>query len=251
MKACGITDVGLQRHENQDTFAVERGAADGQLIAVVCDGMGGENCGQIASSLAVRAFLDELHAVLRADMTTEQLREAVSFCVSKANAAVNRHAQEHTECHGMGTTLVSAVTNGSGAVICNVGDSRAYRVGAERLERITRDHSVVEGLIESGNITAEQARTHPNRNLITRALGVSANIVPEYNRCEIEEGDILLLCTDGLTNMVADDDIAQVLREVPFFDATSILVDRALQAGGQDNITVLLMGVEATEVNNG
>ena len=251
MKACGITDVGLQRHENQDTFAVERGAADGQLIAVVCDGMGGENCGQIASSLAVRAFLDELHAVLRADMTTEQLREAVSFCVSKANAAVKRHAQEHTECHGMGTTLVSAVTNGSGAVICNVGDSRAYRVGAERLERITRDHSVVEGLIESGNITAEQARTHPNRNLITRALGVSANIVPEYNRCDIEEGDILLLCTDGLTNMVADDDIAQVLREVPFFDATSILVDRALQAGGQDNITVLLMGVEATEVNNG
>ena len=251
MKACGITDVGLQRHENQDTFAVERGAADGQLIAVVCDGMGGENCGQIASSLAVRAFLDELHAVLRADMTTEQLREAVSFCVSKANAAVNRHAQEHTECHGMGTTLVSAVTNGSGAVICNVGDGRAYRVGAERLERITRDHSVVEGLIESGNITAEQARTHPNRNLITRALGVSANIVPEYNRCEIEEGDILLLCTDGLTNMVADGDIAQVLREVPFFDATSILVDRALQAGGQDNITVLLMGVEATEVNNG
>ena len=108
MKACGITDVGLQRHENQDTFAVERGAADGQLIAVVCDGMGGENCGQIASSLAVRTFLDELHAVLRTDMTTEQLREAVSFCVSKANAAVNRHAQEHTECHGMGTTLVSA-----------------------------------------------------------------------------------------------------------------------------------------------
>ena len=127
MKACGITDVGLQRHENQDTFAVERGAADGQLIAVVCDGMGGENCGQIASSLAVRAFLDELHAVLRADMTTEQLREAVSFCVSKANAAVKRHAQEHTECHGMGTTLVSAVTNGSGAVICNVGDSLPRR----------------------------------------------------------------------------------------------------------------------------
>lgn len=92
---------------------------------------------------------------------------------------------------------------------------------------------------------------YTRKNLITRALGVSANIVPEYNRCEIEEGDILLLCTDGLTNMVSDDDIAQVLREVPFFDATSILVDRALQAGGQDNITVLLMGVETTEVNNG
>ena len=97
----------------------------------------------------------------------------------------------------------------------------------------------------------EQAAVHPQKNLITRALGVSAHIVPESNRCEIEEGDILLLCTDGLTNMVSDNDIAQVLREVPFFDATSILVDRALQAGGQDNITVLLMGVEATEVNNG
>ena len=105
----------------------------------------------------------------------------------------------------------------------------------------------------SGQITREQAAVHPHEepHLTRSALGVSANIVPEYNRCEIEEGDILLLCTDGLTNMVADDDIAQVLREVPFFDATSILVDRALQAGGQDNITVLLMGVEATEVNNG
>ena len=107
---------------------------------------------------------------------------------------------------------------------------------------------MVQQLVDSGQITREQAAVHPQKNLITRALGVSANIVPEYNRCEIEAGDILLLCTDGL---VADDDIAQVLREVPFFDATSILVDRALQAGGQDNITVLLMGVEATEVNNG
>ena len=121
----------------------------------------------------------------------------------------------------------------------------------DALRQITRDHSMVQQLVDSGQITREQAAIHPQKNLITRALGVSANIVPEYNRCEIEEGDILLLCTDGLTNMVSDDDIAQVLREVPFFDATSILVDRALQAGGQDNITVLLMGVETTEVNNG
>ena len=160
MEYFGITDKGRVRPTNQDIYRIEACPDRDSALVLVCDGMGGENCGQIASSLAIRAFLDELHAVLRTDMTTEQLREAVSFCVSKANAAVNRHAQEHTECHGMGTTLVSAVTNGSGAVICNVGDSRAYRVGAERLERITRDHSVVEGLIESGSITAEQARTH-------------------------------------------------------------------------------------------
>ena len=249
MNVCGKTDVGLRRHENQDTFAVEQG--EKLLIAVVCDGMGGAEGGQIASSLAVETFMQEIRALLRADMTAGQLRELASFCVAKANTAVYQRALQDPAYQGMGTTLVSAVAGERDAVICNIGDSRAYLIHNGEMTRITHDHSVVQTLVENGDITAEEARTHPNRNLITRALGVSANIVPEYNRCEIEEGDILLLCTDGLTNMVADDDIAQVLREVPFFDATSILVDRALQAGGQDNITVLLMGVETTEVNNG
>ena len=249
MRACGKTDVGLRRHENQDTFAVEQG--EKLLIAVVCDGMGGAEGGQIASSVAVETFMKEMRALIRADMTAEQLRELASFCVAKANTAVYQRALQDPAYQGMGTTLVSAVAEEKYAIVCNIGDSRAYLIRDGEITRITHDHSVVQTLVENGNITAEEARTHPNRNLITRALGVSANIVPEYNRCEIETGDILLLCTDGLTNMVADDDIAQVLREVPFFDATSILVDRALQAGGQDNITVLLMGVEATEVNNG
>ena len=242
MKACGITDVGLQRHENQDTFAVERGAADGQLIAVVCDGMGGENCGQIASSLAVRAFLDELHAVLRADMTTEQLREAVSFCVSKANAAVNRHAQEHTECHGMGTTLVSAVTNGSSAVICNVGDSRAYRVGTGRLERITRDHSVVEGLIESGSITAEQARTHPNRNLITRALGPEEHIECDVYDVTLGADERLLLCSDGLVVTATDEEMYEaVARGEKPAESLEHLLELSKQRGAPDNVTAVLL----------
>ena len=227
MKACGITDVGLQRHENQDTFAVERGAADGQLIAVVCDGMGGENCGQIASSLAVRAFLDELHAVLRADMTTEQLREAVSFCVSKANAAVNRHAQEHTECHGMGTTLVSAVT---------------YRVGAERLERITRDHSVVEGLIESGNITAEQARTHPNRNLITRALGPEEHIECDVYDVTLGADERLLLCSDGLVVTATDEEMYEAVgRGDTPEESLEHLLELSKQRGAPDNVTAVLL----------
>ena len=231
MKACGITDVGLQRHENQDTFAVERGAADGQLIAVVCDGMGGENCGQIASSLAVRAFLDELHAVLRADMTTEQLREAVSFCVSKANAAVNRHAQEHT-----------AVTNGSGAVICNVGDSRAYRVGTGRLERITRDHSVVEGLIESGSITAEQARTHPNRNLITRALGPEEHIECDVYDVTLGADERLLLCSDGLVVTATDEEMYEAVgRGDTPEESLEHLLELSKQRGAPDNVTAVLL----------
>ena len=212
MKACGITDVGLQRHENQDTFAVERGAADGQLIAVVCDGMGGENCGQIASSLAVRAFLDELHAVLRADMTTEQLREAVSFCVSKANAAVKRHAQEHTECHGMGTTLVSAVTNGSGAVICNVGDSRAYRVGTERLERITR------------------------------ALGPEEHIECDVYDVTLGADERLLLCSDGLVVTATDEEMYEAVgRGDTPEESLEHLLELSKQRGAPDNVTAVLL----------
>ena len=247
MKTWAITDVGLVRKENQDAYRIARGGD----VCVVCDGMGGAAGGQIASTLAAETYAAELEKILKPDMTPEQLREASSYAVAMANLAVENRASEDDELSNMGTTLVSAIAYEGGAVVTNVGDSRAYYITEAGITRITKDHSLVESMVDHGDITADEARHHPSRNLITRALGVSANIVPEYNRCEIEEGDILLLCTDGLTNMVSDDDIAQVLREVPFFDATSILVDRALQAGGQDNITVLLMGVETTEVNNG
>ena len=241
MKLAGKTDVGLVRQDNQDDYRAGQLPGDAAW-ALVCDGMGGENCGQIASSLAVRAFLDELHAVLRADMTTEQLREAVSFCVSKANAAVKRHAQEHTECHGMGTTLVSAVTNGSGAVICNVGDSRAYRVGAERLERITRDHSVVEGLIESGSITAEQARTHPNRNLITRALGPDETTLCDAFDVSFAHGDKILLCTDGLVVTATDEEMYEAVgRGDTPEESLEHLLELSKQRGAPDNVTAVLL----------
>ena len=242
MKACGITDVGLQRHENQDTFAVERGAADSQLIAVVCDGMGGENCGQVASSLAVHAFLNELRAALRPEMTTEQLREAVSFCASKANTAVHDYARDHVECHGMGTTLVSAVTNGNAAVICNVGDSRAYRIGEERIERITRDHSVVEGLIESGNITAEQARTHPNRNLITRALGPEEHIECDVYDVTLGADEFLLLCSDGLVVTATDEEMREAVAQgsTPA-ESLERLLALSKQRGAPDNVTAVLL----------
>ena len=167
------------------------------------------------------------------------------------NRAVYEKATSDPEMMGMGTTGVCAYAGGGLAHVVHAGDSRAYLFHDGELRQITRDHSMVQQLVDSGKITREQAAQHPKKNLITRALGVSANIVPEYNRCEIEVGDILLLCSDGLTNMISDEEIALVLREVPFFDAPSILVDRALQAGGQDNITVLLMGVEITEVNHG
>ena len=183
----------------------------GTAWGIVCDGMGGVNGGRIAAHIAT----------------------------------------SDPEMMGMGTTGVCAYAGGGLAHVVHAGDSRAYLFHEGEMRQITRDHSMVQQLVDSGKITREQAAQHPKKNLITRALGVSANIVPEYNRCEIEVGDILLLCSDGLTNMISDEEIALVLREVPFFEAPSILVDRALQAGGQDNITVLLMGVEITEVNHG
>lgn len=242
MKAFGITDIGLQRRENQDTFAIERGVSDGQLLAIVCDGMGGENSGKIASKIAVRAFIDALRAVLRADMTAEQIHEAASFCVAKANTAVNRHAAEHEECRGMGTTLVSAVTCGDRVVICNVGDSRAYHISGSGIARVTRDHSVVEGLIESGNITPEQARTHPNRNLITRALGPEEHIACDVYEVTMAQGDQLLLCSDGLVVTARDEEMLEAMRggRTPE-ESLERLLALSRQRGAPDNVTAVLL----------
>ena len=229
MKIAAITDIGSCRQENQDNYCAQQ-LAGGTAWGIVCDGMGGVNGGRIAARIAT----DTMQQYFARHMKALQPGMEKTFLMRGFDITNRAVYEKSTSDH-----------------VVHAGDSRAYLFHAGGLRQITRDHSMVQQLVDSGQITREQAAVHPQKNLITRALGVSANIVPEYNRCEIEAGDILLLCTDGLTNMVADDDIAQVLREVPFFDATSILVDRALQAGGQDNITVLLMGVEATEVNNG
>ena len=142
----------------------------------------------------------------------------------------------------MGTTLVSAVTNGSGAVICNVGDSRAYRVGTERLERITRDHSVVEGLIESGNITAEQARTHPNRNLITRALGPEEHIECDVYDVTLGADERLLLCSDGLVVTATDEEMYEaVARGDTPAESLEHLLELSKQRGAPDNVTAVLL----------
>ena len=209
MNVCGKTDVGLRRHENQDTFAVEQG--EKLLIAVVCDGMGGAEGGQIASSLAVETFMQEIRALLRADMTAGQLRELASFCVAKANTAVHQRALQDPAYQGMGTTLVSAVAGERDAVICNIGDSRAYLIHNGEMTRITHDHSVVQTLVENGDITAEEARTHPNRNLITRALGPDETTLCDAFDVSFAHGDKILLCTDGLVVTATDEEICRIV----------------------------------------
>ena len=240
MKVCGKTDVGLRRHENQDTFAVEQG--EKLLIAVVCDGMGGAEGGQIASSLAVETFMKEIRALLRADMTAGQLRELASFCVAKANTAVYQRTLQDPAYQGMGTTLVSAVAGERDAVICNIGDSRAYLIHNGEMTRITHDHSVVQTLVENGDITAEEARTHPNRNLITRALGPDETTLCDAFDVSFAHGDKILLCTDGLVVTATDEEICRIVcADKRAEEKLDDLIALAKAQGAPDNVTAVLI----------
>ena len=208
MNIWGITDVGLVRRENQDAYGVRFNEGSGHTICVVCDGMGGPGGGKLASSLAVNTFIDTCLSNLRRDMTWEQVKETAASAVAAANTVVYERSCSEPALYGMGTTLVSAIIRDGWAVFNNVGDSRAYRVHNGCIIRITKDHSFVEQLIDKGDITAEEARRHPRRNLITRALGPEAVEFSDSFEAALEPGDWLLLCTDGLVGTVTDEEMA-------------------------------------------
>mgnify|MGYP002796597219 FL=1 len=245
MKIAGLTDIGSCRQENQDNFCA-RQLTDGSGWGVVCDGMGGANGGRVASAIATASMLQYFDRQLRCLRHGEE-KQFILHGFDLTNRAVYEKATSDPDMLGMGTTGVCAYVYGNMAHVVHAGDSRAYLWHAGTIRQITRDHSMVQQLVDSGQITREQAALHPQKNLSARARGVAASIVPEYNRCEVAAGDILLLCTDGLTNMVPDEEISLILQESAFFDAPRLLIDRALRGGGQDNITVLLLGVESTD----
>ena len=204
--------------------------------------MGGAEGGQIASSLAVETFMKEIRALLRADMTAGQLRELASFCVAKANTAVHRRALQDPAYQGMGTTLVSAVAGERDAVICNIGDSRAYLIHNGEMTRITHDHSVVQTLVENGDITAEEARTHPNRNLITRALGPDETTLCDAFDVSFAHGDKILLCTDGLVVTATDEEICRIVcADKRAEEKLDDLIALAKAQGAPDNVTAVLI----------
>ncbi len=242
MHIWGLTDIGLVRRDNQDAYATEYHHETDHVIAVVCDGMGGCKGGRVASRIAVDTYLVEMKKILRADMTEAQLRQASSYAVAIANDAVYEKAQEVEEYRGMGTTLVAAVSFKDGVVVSNVGDSRAYHISHEGIRCITRDHSLVEELLERGDITEEEARVHPNRNVITRALGPEKTEECDGYVCQLKEGDFILLCTDGLVNTVSDQEI---LYEVIHNGETDGCLERLLaiskSRGAADNVTAVLL----------
>lgn len=240
MKVWGMTDIGLVRKENQDAYRFCE--QKGHTVCVVCDGMGGAAGGQLASRIAVETFTSELEKILTEDMTAEQLREACSYAVALANRAIREEAERQEDYHHMGTTLVSAVSCGETMVVSNVGDSRAYHISKSGITRITKDHSLVESMVDRGDITAEEARHHPKRNLITRALGADADAQCDGYICPIEAGDFLLLCTDGLVDTVTDQ---EMLFEVLHGGEPETCLDRLLaiakRQGAPDNVTGILL----------
>lgn len=242
MNAWGMTDTGLVRRENQDAYAVHVSEETGFTICVVCDGMGGPGGGKLASRLAVDAFLSACKGNLRREMDWEQVREVTAFAVAEANTAVYERSCAGDGLRGMGTTLVSAVVREGEALLDNVGDSRAYLVHGGGITRITRDHSVVERLVEQGSITEEEARRHPHRNLITRALGPDAEALSDSYRVSMDSGDYLLLCTDGLTGPVTDRELArEILRGTQDNKCLDRLLELTKRRGAPDNVTAVLL----------
>lgn len=235
-----ISDIGLVRKENQDTCAVYR--CDEYAAGVVCDGMGGTAGGKTASIVAAHTFLEEFDKLWNPEMTPEQVKEMSSYAVSVANNAIGRVAEETPEFANMGTTLVAAVMMGENAVISNVGDSRAYLIREDSIVKITRDHSLVEQMVEQGTLTEEEARRHPKRNLITRALGPDTIATCDGYLCTVKPGEYLLLCSDGLVNTVSDQEI---LFEVLHGGDPDTCLDRLMAIskanGAPDNVTVVLM----------
>ena len=237
---------GRANNEDRTSYCYSREA----LLMVVADGMGGHHYGEIASQIAVQTLADSFQREARP--TLDDPFRFLQRGMTNAHHAILDYAERHRLNDTPRTTCVACIVQDNIAYWAHAGDSRLFLMRAGKVIAQTKDHSRIRILLEEGLISEALAATHPDRNKIYSCLGSPTPPEIEFSRkTPLQHGDILLLCTDGLTNMVADDDIAQVLREVPFFDATSILVDRALQAGGQDNITVLLMGVETTEVNNG
>jgi len=240
MKLWGITHQGVVREQNQDAFTCQI-LPGGEAILLVCDGMGGARAGNIASSMAVEVFMEEF---LRQKEET-QPRERMERAAAVANGTVFQRSHDDTNCAGMGTTIVAAMVWGDQALILNEGDSRAYCVTRESISRLTRDHSLVEDLVQRGELTEEQARTHPHKNLITRALGAEPNLRADFFELTIHVGQFLLLCTDGLSNVVTEQEILyEVIHGGPAEECCSRLLEIALNRGAPDNVTVVLLQYE-------
>lgn len=237
------TDVGVVRKgaPNEDTYLIEH-LTDGALLAAVCDGMGGANAGEVASSIAAEAFRQGFVDRYKRNASDDRLREELVQSVKEANKAVFDAAVEDKTLLGMGTTIVAAYCDGTHAVIANVGDSRCYHVTEDGLKRITEDHSLVAEMIKRGELSPLEGQRHPSRNLITRALGVDPSVKCDTFVAAVKAGEFILLCSDGLHDQVSEPEIYYEIYETGKpQEACHNLIELANARGGSDNITLVLV----------
>jgi serine/threonine protein phosphatase PrpC len=243
------TDVGQVRDHNEDALSSDENIG----LAVLADGMGGLNAGEVASSMSVHLLMDELRDYQTGDSTLEAelgatddpVQAAVKSAIEKANRSVFHVSQTQAECKGMGTTVVVGLFRNNRLITGHIGDSRVYRFRADKLEQITRDHSFVQELIDQGIYTEDEARASNRKNVVTRALGVGPKVDVEVNEHKVKVGDIYLMCSDGLSDLVVDSNIETSLRELSsnLAAAAGHLVNLANASGGKDNISVVLCRV--------
>ena len=235
---CG-TDIGLRREENQDAVRCEYFGHN--VLAVVCDGMGGERAGKEASALAIEEFFQRFSADYKESLSDEDIRKLLISSISAANSVIYTRARFDFTNFGMGTTCVAAfVENGSGHII-NVGDSRAYLITDTGLYKITTDHNVASVLFEQGKITEEEMEVHPQKHMLVRAVGVEKTVLTDTFMLDYEDKISLLLCSDGLSGYCGDDEIYSVILNSDFDDVADELIKLALRKGGRDNVTVAVI----------
>ena len=243
MQYWGITDPGCTRTQNQDAYQVE--VLDrNTLLCAVCDGMGGAKSGNVASTLAVDVFVQEVKRTWTRDMDPEKLDQMLRGAVKLANFTVYDQARQFEEFTGMGTTLVAVLIHGKYATVVNVGDSRAYSVKSDGVRQLTTDHSLVQMMINRGELTAEQARSYPGKNLITRAIGTEPVVECDVFHRRLEGGECLLLCTDGLSNLLDDQEILfEVVHGISKQESCESLLAIAKNRGAPDNVTCVLIQI--------
>lgn len=237
-KTFSITDIGRKRKLNQDyVYTSEQPVGPLPNLFIVADGMGGHNAGDYASKVTVETMVREIGATAEHDTA-----RALDSAIEKANSIIRECASTQEDLAGMGTTVVAAVCEGKTLQVANVGDSRLYIVNEREIRQITRDHSLVAEMVRMGGLGREEARNHPDKNIITRAVGASDTVEPDFFTVMLSEEDIVLMCSDGLTNMLEDEEIRMILSGArDIVEKAQELVKAANENGGRDNITVILI----------
>jgi len=239
LKAYSITDIGERRKINQDyVYCCDSQIGNLPNLFIVADGMGGHNAGDYASRFCVEFFTNRIK-----ESNHPSPISAIEAALRETNEALLRKAQEQIDYEGMGTTFVVATILDNKMYVANIGDSRLYVIGNE-IRQITEDHSLVQAMVKSGKLDRDEARQHPNKNIITKALGADTFVEPDFFEVDLEEGDTVLMCSDGLTNMLEDEDIINIIKS---YDdpqtAADVLVRTANQNGGIDNISIILVKI--------